>query len=65
MIDYRVRQNNEGQESVYKVCIPSKYKEWAIMAGKEDTTSLRVGAVQPDVSVGNHLRQFFISCVVV
>ena len=58
-IDYQVRRDNKGQDSVYRVYIPSKYKGWLIMAEKTDTASPRVEALQPDVSVGDNLQTFF------
>ena len=56
-IDYQVCRNNKGQEYVYKAYIPSAYKGWAITAERENAASLRVEALQLDISVGDlHLE---------
>ena len=56
-IDYAVRRDNLGQECVYKVCLPSTYKGWAITVEKKEAASPRLEQSQPDISVGDlHLR---------
>lgn len=55
-IDYQVRRDNKGQDYVYRVYIPSKYKGWVVMAENNDAASPRAAALQPDVSVGDHLQ---------
>ena len=63
-IDYQVRRDNNGQESVHKVYIPSKYKGWLIMAEKEDAASPRADALQPNVPVRDHQKYFFPSVAI-
>lgn len=64
-IDYQVRRDNRGQDSVYKVYIPSKHKGWLIMADKKDTASPRAEALQPDVPVRDHLQKYFFPSVAI
>lgn len=61
-IDYQVGRDNKGQESVYRVYIPSAHKGWAIMADKEDAASARVEALQRDIFVCDlRLRKHYFS----
>ena len=53
-IDYHVRRDNKGQDSVYRVYFPSRYKGWVIMAEKNDAAGPRPAALQPDVAVSDH-----------
>lgn len=52
-IDYQMRRDNNGQDSVYRVYLPSTYKGWAIMAEKKDAASPRVEEQSPEISVGH------------
>lgn len=57
-IDYKVRLDKNGHESVYKVCMPSRYKGWATIAEKDDAASLVIGDLPEEISVGHpHLKQ--------
>ena len=59
-IDYQVRQDNRGQEHVYKVYLPSTYKGWAIMAERKDATSPYGVGLPQQISVGHlYLGQIF------
>lgn len=64
-IDYQVHRDNRGQDSVYKVYIPSKHKGWLIMAEKKDAASPRVEALQPDVPVRDCLQKHFFPSVAI
>ena len=57
-IDYKVRLDKNGHESVYKVCMPSRYKGWATIAEKDDAASLVMEDLPEEISVGHpHLKQ--------
>ena len=57
-IDYNVRLDKNRHESVYKVCMPSRYKGWATIAEKDDDASLVVEDLPAEISVGHpHLKQ--------
>lgn len=56
-VDYQVRRDDRGHETVYKVYLPSTYKGWAIMVEKQDDDDPRSEKLRPDISVGcSHLR---------
>lgn len=56
-IDYQVRQDDGGQEYVYKAYLPSTHKGWAIMAERNDATSPYGVGLPPQIYVGHvHLR---------
>ena len=58
MIDYKVRLDKNGHDSVYKVCIPSRYNDWAIIAEKDDAASPVAEDLPAEISVGHpHLKQ--------
>ena len=57
-IDYKVRLDENGHESVSKVCMPSGYKGWVTIAEKDDATSPVVEDLPAEISVGHlHLKQ--------
>ena len=57
-IDYKVRLDKNGRDSVYKVCIPSRYKGWVTIAEKDDVASPVVEGLPAEISVGHpHLNQ--------
>ena len=56
-IDYKVRLDENGHESVYKVCMPSGYKGWVTIAEKDDAASPIVEDLPAEISVGHpHLK---------
>ena len=57
-IDYKVRLDKNGHESVYQVCMPSRYKGWATIAEKDDAAGLVIEDLPAEISVGHsHLKQ--------
>ena len=52
-IDYKVRLDKNGHDSVYKVCIPSRYKGWVTVAEKDDAASPVVEDLPAEISVGH------------
>ena len=57
-IDYKVRLDKNGHDSVYKVCMPSRYKGWATIAEKDPAASPVVKDLPAKISVGHpHLKQ--------
>ena len=52
-IEYQIRRDSEGKESVHKVYLPSTYKGWAITAERKDAASPGAEAFPSEIPVGD------------
>ena len=52
MVDYQIRRDSTGKDTVYKVYLPFPHQGRIMMAERSDAVSPRAKEIRPGISVG-------------